>query len=373
MNDITQDTDIKSAETSDSSFVPGLELREVSHRYDGERKVLDDLNIMVGNGEIHAILGPSGCGKSTTLRLIAGLVPLQSGRIAIHGATIATPERQVSPEDRRVGLIFQDFALFPHLTVLENITFGLSHLPGPERLKKARYLLAQVGLSNRHGDRPHTLSGGEQQRVALARALAPEPVFMLLDEPFSALDANLRHEVGEMVISVLRERGTPALIVTHDSQEALRFCDHIHVMRHGRIEQSASPADLYDRPESVFVSQFFGPVNKFKGWITDGKVSTPAGTFSAPQLSDGTAVDVVVRPEGLVPCGMGCGGSLGAEVTGSLLLGVDCFWKIRTNDGANMIARIQGQRPADLNATGRIEMNVDPRHLFIFPIEQTAA
>jgi iron(III) transport system ATP-binding protein len=274
----------------------GLWVHGLRHAY-GQRRVVENVGLVVLPGEVHCLVGPSGCGKTTILRLIAGLEPLQGGRIVIDGGVVAEPGYALAPEGRRVGLMFQDFALFPHLSVLDNVAFGLRGLAGKGRKRRARELLAQVDMSGHAESYPHMLSGGEQQRVALARALAPRPRLMLLDEPFSSLDATLREQVREDAIAVLRRAGTPVLMVTHEADEAVRVADQIHVMLDGRIVQSGTPAQLYTRPASPFVASFFGPLNRFKGWVVGGTVSTPLGPIEVSELPDGTPVDVLIRPE----------------------------------------------------------------------------
>ena len=233
--------------------------------------------LAIAPGEVHCLVGPSGCGKTTTLRLIAGLENLQAGRISLNGRLLAEPGADLPPERRRVGLMFQDFALFPHLRVGENVAFGLSGLDRRGRERRVAELLAAVNMSAYAQAYPHTLSGGEQQRVALARALAPEPELMLLDEAFSALDTSLRAQVREETLALLRDAGTPTLLVTHDAEEAIRVGDRIHAMLAGRIVQSGTPAELYAAPINGFVAGFFGPVNRFRGRVSRGEVETPLG------------------------------------------------------------------------------------------------
>jgi iron(III) transport system ATP-binding protein len=279
-------------------FSRDLTIERLSHAY-GARTVVKEVSLSLPPGEVHCLVGPSGCGKTTILRLIAGLETLQGGKIAIGGELLARPGHGLPPEQRRVGLMFQEFALFPHLRVLDNVAFGLRALSGPARRQRAQELLAQVDMSGHAESYPHMLSGGEQQRVALARALAPRPRLMLLDEPFSSLDATLREQVRDDVIAILRAAGTPVLMVTHDADEAVRVADRIHVMQEGRILQSGAPAELYAEPANPFVASFFGPLNRFKGWVLQGVVSTPLGAVGARRLADGTAVDVLIRPEAL--------------------------------------------------------------------------
>ncbi|TVQ33803.1 MAG: ABC transporter ATP-binding protein [Geminicoccaceae bacterium] len=288
-----------------------LVVHRLSHWIDG-RAVLDDVSFEVGAGEVHALVGPSGCGKSTTLRLVAGLEPVQSGSIAICGQTVAEPGVYVPPERRNVGLMFQDYALFPHLTVRGNVAFGLSRMAKRERDATVERWLSRVDLRG-YGERyPHQLSGGEQQRVALARAMAPGPCLMLLDEAFSSLDTHLREELRELVVQLLRETGTPTVLVTHDADEAVRVADRMHVMRAGRLIQSGTPSAVYAHPKDLFVCGFFGAASRFKSWVVGGRVSTPLGDVQRPDLADGTGVDVVVRPDAasLAPGGDGPRGTI---------------------------------------------------------------
>ncbi len=313
-----------------------LSVEGLAHRL-GRNLVVDGVDLVVGAGEVHALVGPSGCGKSTTLRLIAGLEPLQAGSIAICGRTVADARTSIPPEERHVGLMFQDYALFPHLTVRRNISFGLGRLGRREREARVDAWLERVGLPG-HGDRyPHQLSGGEQQRVALARALAPNPCLMLLDEAFSNLDTHLRADLRNLVLALLRETGTPTVLVTHDADEALGAADRVHVMRDGRLVQSGTPGELYAHPQDLFVCSFFGDANRFKGWAVGGEVSTPLGPVARPDLPDGTAVDVVVRPEAtrLAPAAAGISARVqGVRDVGPLRfaeLVLDGGWTIKTH------------------------------------------
>ena len=212
----------------------GLELRAITHRF-GERRVVDDLSLSIAPGEIFCLLGPSGCGKTTTLRITAGLEAVQAGSILIDGETVASPGQDLPPERRRVGMVFQDYALFPHLTVAQNIAFGLRALREGERRRTAEELMARLSIGDLAGQYPHRLSGGEQQRVALARALAPQPRVMLLDEPFANLDAQLRIRVRDDTLRLLQSQNTATLMVTHDPAEAMRMADRLAIMRAGRL------------------------------------------------------------------------------------------------------------------------------------------
>ena len=262
----------------------------------GETVALDGINLAAAPGEVLCLLGPSGCGKTTALRVAAGLEAADSGIVRIGGGVVDEPPGTfVAPELRRVGLVFQDYALFPHLTVLENVAFGVREKAGREA--RARDLLVRMNLAGSADIYPHTLSGGEQQRVALARALAPRPVVMLLDEPFSGLDFRLRDRVGEESLALLRDLGTATVMVTHDSDEAMRLADRVALMRAGRVVQDGTPADLYRHPASPFVAEFFSEINRFEGVVESGSVVTPLGPVPAAGLADGARAVVVVRPE----------------------------------------------------------------------------
>jgi len=275
-----------------------LAVAGVSHRF-GARKAVDNVTLTVAAGELVCLVGSSGCGKTTLLRIVAGLEELQEGRVVIDGCAIAEPGYIVPPEARGVGFVFQDYALFPHLTVAKNVAFGLNRLAPAERIKRSEEVLVQVGMSDYAGAYPHQLSGGQQQRVALARALAPRPRVMLLDEPFSGLDTRLREQIRDDALHVLKSSGTATLMVTHDPEEAMFMADRLAIMRAGRIEQEGSPVEVYAQPATAFVASFFGQVNELHGTVHGGTVETPFGALAAPGLGDGTKVDVLVRPEAL--------------------------------------------------------------------------
>jgi iron(III) transport system ATP-binding protein len=279
-----------------------LELDGVDKRY-GPTTVIDDLSLSVRDGELLTLVGPSGCGKTTTLRLIAGLERPDAGEIRIDGETIATAEESVPPEDRDVGIVFQEFALFPHMTAEENVAFGLSEWSADERDARVEELLDLVGLREHRDSYPDELSGGQQQRVALARSLAPEPETLLLDEPFSNLDVDLREEMREEVRAILKEAGVTAVSVTHDQEEALAISDRIAVVRDGRIEQIGRPDQVFQHPESRFVAGFLGHASFVPGNVTERGVETDLGAIDLDRvygLTDDYAwstVDVLVRPD----------------------------------------------------------------------------
>ena len=277
----------------------GLSLERVSHAYGGH-DVFSGISLSVADGEIVCLLGPSGCGKTTLLRLAAGLEKLQTGRVTLSGVVAADQDTQVPPEMRGVGLMFQDFALFPHLSVSDNVSFGLNNLSIGERTQRVTDVLMQVNMFEKRDDYPHQLSGGQQQRVALARALAPNPAVMLLDEPFSGLDQNLRISVREEILGILKASNVATLLVTHDPEEAMFMADRIFVMGPGGvILQEGTPDEIYRLPAHSFVASLFGRGTQFEGVTKGGEVETPLGRVPAPDCVDGRRVDVVIRSHGI--------------------------------------------------------------------------
>ncbi|ALG71765.1 sulfate ABC transporter ATP-binding protein [Azospirillum thiophilum] len=287
-----------------SSPAPSVILSGITHRY-GRLTAVDDVSLSVAPREVVCIVGPSGCGKSTLLRLISGLETVQAGTITVDGAPLATADRSLPPEKRPVGMMFQDFALFPHLTVAGNIAFGQTDRPRAERKRRVAELLETMALTRYADVYPHTLSGGQQQRVALARAMARDPKVLLLDEPFSALDEQLRRSVREEVVRIIRATGVATIVVTHDPEEAMEMGNRVVVMEAGRVIQADSPVNLYKRPANSFVARLFGEVNRFQSTVSDGRIVTPLGLIQAPHLPGGTRVEVACRVEDLelVPLG----------------------------------------------------------------------
>jgi iron(III) transport system ATP-binding protein len=276
-------------------IVPRLEVRNLVRRFDGAN-VVDDISLSVAAGQVTCLLGPSGCGKSTTLRIIAGVDHQDSGEVIIDGRIVAGPGQFLPPEARGIGLMFQDFALFPHMSVAENIAFGLK-VSGAERAARVDGLLERVNLSGFGKKAPHMLSGGEQQRVALARALAPKPRIMLMDEPFSGLDNRLRDGIRDATLELLKEEGTAVLLVTHEPDEAMRMADEIALLRAGRIVQRAAPYNMYNQPADRRAAEFFSDVNVMSGTVNAALAHTPFGAFLVPGFADGTDVDIVFRPQ----------------------------------------------------------------------------
>ena len=265
-------------------------------RHLGGRDVVQDVSLQVAAGQVTCLLGPSGCGKSTTLRMIAGVDRPDAGRVLVEGRVVSDGARFVPPEKRQIGLMFQDFALFPHLTVAKNVAFGLPREGASARVAE---LLERVGLAGHAASYPHELSGGEQQRVALARALAPRPAIMLMDEPFSGLDNRLRDEIRDETLSVLKEEGAAVLLVTHEPDEAMRMADEIALMRAGRIVQRGAPYTIYNNPADLAAAAFFSDVNVIRGEVQGALTETAFGTFLAPGVADGQSVDIAFRPQHL--------------------------------------------------------------------------
>lgn len=273
-----------------------LELNGICRQF-GNVRALDNVSFSVQRGEIICLVGQSGCGKSTLLRVIAGIDKPDSGRVRLDGREISGPTSYVEPEERNIGFMFQDYALFPHLSVADNIVFGLKRLDRRAAKERSRTIIAQLGLTHLADRFPHMLSGGEQQRVALARALAPQPQILLMDEPFSNLDRGLREGVRTETLAVLRELGTTVIMVTHDPEEALSSGDRVVLMRAGEIVQEGTGNDLYDRPTSAYTAEFFCSFNKVRGACWNGFLETPLGRFEAPGFTDGETATLYIRPQ----------------------------------------------------------------------------
>jgi iron(III) transport system ATP-binding protein len=302
----------------------------------GATHAVREVSLEVEHGELMAVLGPSGCGKTTLLRLIAGFEVPGGGSVTVGDETVAGPGTLVPPEKRRVGMVFQDFALFPHLTVDANIGFGLTRRPREEREELTRRTVELVGLQHKTGRYPHELSGGERQRVALARALAPEPEVVLLDEPFSSLDATLRADLRREVELILRDAEATALLVTHDQEEALSLADRLAVMREGRIVQVGAPEEVYGRPASRWAAQFVGEVNVLAGVARGGGVETELGRFDLRAPASGT-VHVAVRPEQLELSARHDGN---AEVVSREFRGHDVLYRLRHEGGRTVLVQL---------------------------------
>lgn len=277
------------------SFAASLTFDNICHSYDSGRQVLSDISLEAAPGEVLCLLGPSGSGKSTLLRIAAGIERQSRGSVLVNHREVAGEKLFLPPEKRPIGLVFQDFALFSHLTILENVRFGLTQLSREEGQREAIRSLKRMGLEHYANAYPHLLSGGEQQRVALARALAPRPSILLMDEPFSGLDTRLRDAIRAETLTALRESGATAIVVTHDAEEAMRMGDRIALINEGHLEQVGPMDQLYYQPKSLFAAAFFSEINAIDAIAKGGRVDTALGSFAVPSgVADGP-VTVVVR------------------------------------------------------------------------------
>ena len=334
---------------------PVLATRDLSKRF-GDTVAVREVSFEVGRGEIVALLGPSGCGKTTTLRLLAGFERPDSGSVKINNQTVVDTHTWRPPERRRIGIVPQEFALFPHLNVGENIAFGLAsehrawwtrpwrRFAKSETAPRVQEMLSLVGLEGFADRFPHELSGGEAQRVALARALAPQPAAVLLDEPFSNLDQNLRASLRIAMRNILKAADTAAVFVTHDREEALSLADRVAVMRGGQIEQIGSPDDIYYRPQTRFIGSFVGDANVLSGRRQRGGAETELGFVllnDAPTSQEGEPLDVLLRPEQLALKLTDSGGAEAANVISSEYYGHDQVVRVRLSSGAEVEARLR--------------------------------
>jgi iron(III) transport system ATP-binding protein len=317
---------------------PAVELRTAAKAFDATEAVRG-VSLAVARGELFTILGPSGCGKTTLLRLIAGFERPDSGEVRIGEHLVAREGVWVAPERRRIGMVFQDYALFPHLSVERNVAFGLPRRDRGRRGRgsdRVRTALELVGLQHKADCPPHELSGGERQRVALARALAPEPELVLLDEPFSSLDATLRADLRREVDLILRDAGATAILVTHDQEEALTLGDRLAVMRAGRIVQAGPPEEVYAHPADRWAASFLGEVNVLSGVCRGGAVETWLGVFDSPGAATGR-VHVAVRPEQLL---LSADRAPNAEVLEREFRGHDVVYRLRHETGGNVLVQL---------------------------------
>jgi len=283
--------------TAGVSFASALAFDHVEVALGG-RTVLDRFTLHLVPGEIVCLLGESGSGKSTILRVAAGIQRIDAGTVSINNRVVSGNGIHLTPDRRGIGLMFQDFALFPHLTLLRNVLFGLRRLDRGAALAQARQALRRVGLEDREDDFPHMLSGGQQQRLALARSIAPRPGILMLDEPFSSLDARLRETVRAETLAVLRETNATTVIVTHDPEEAMLLGDRIALLRHGRLVQIDTATAIYRHPVDLNAARFFSPLSEIEARVHGGRVETPLGSVPAPGHADGTSVIVALRPVG---------------------------------------------------------------------------
>jgi iron(III) transport system ATP-binding protein len=295
-----------------------LEVKHIEKSFEKDVPVVQKTSFGVKENEIFALLGPSGCGKTTTLRLISGFEHLDKGEVCLDGNVLSSEKKHIAPQKRGIGFVFQDYALFPHMTALDNVAFGLTELPRFKRKVFAEEVLCRTGMGDHKHKSPAELSGGQQQRVALARAIAPEPKLILLDEPFSNLDAMLRDSTRKEVRAIIKKAGMSAVLVTHDQEEALSFADRIAVMNEGRIEQIGTPEEVYYKPKTRFVAQFLGRTNLFEGNVDDtDTIETKIGCLKLNCRARGQ-ITCSIRPEHLTierPNGTSGGCSRGVIVS----------------------------------------------------------
>ncbi|MBP0615270.1 ABC transporter ATP-binding protein [Jiella mangrovi] len=280
------------------SFAASLAFETIHYRV-GSTEILKGITLAAQPGEILCLLGPSGSGKTTMLKIAAGIERQTAGRLLLNGREISGPGTFITPEKRGVGLMFQDFALFPHMTILDNVRFGLKQLGSGAAKREAMAALARVNLQEAAQDYPHMLSGGEQQRIALARALTPRPSVLLMDEPFSGLDSRLKDVVRTDTLQILREAHATAIVVTHDAEEAMRLADRIALIKDGELVQVGTAAELYGRPVNLFAAGFFSELNIVEGVVRAGRVVTALGPVADSPSSDGSEVTVALRLTGL--------------------------------------------------------------------------
>ncbi len=341
-----------------------IEIENLSTGY-GELQVVNQVSFSLQSGEIGCLLGPSGCGKTTVLRAIAGFEPAWQGRIAIDGSEVSSTGLYLPPEKRDIGMVFQDFALFPHLKVEDNVRFGLKHMDRHEQQLRIQEMLAIVGMPAYAQAYPHQLSGGQQQRVALARALAPRPGILLLDEPFSNMDVDMREQLAREVRSILKQENSTAILVTHDQNEAFAMADRICVMHEGNIQQQGSGYDLYHEPANRFVADFIGQGVIIPATVEDAySVKTDLGVIRGENRLDaepGTMVDVLIRPDDVVHDD---DASELAIVVEKAFRGADFLYYLRMDSGVEVMCLAPSHHNHKINERIGIRLNVD--HLVAF-------
>ena len=342
-------------------------IKEIECRY-GDRPVVRDLTLHVNRGNLVCLLGPSGCGKTTVLRAVAGFHPLSRGEILLSGRLVSRPGFSLPPEARRLGMVFQDYALFPHLDVAGNVGFGLRPLPAPEREAVVREMLATVGLEGMERRYPHELSGGQQQRVALARALAPKPDLILLDEPFSNLDVELRERLSYEIRDILKRQGATAILVTHDQHEAFALGDQVGVMHEGRLIQWDTPYNLYHEPRCRFVADFIGqgvllPATLVAPEVVETELGAHRGN-RAYTWGPGTKLEVLFRPDDIVP---DPDSPLQGQIVKKAFKGAEILYTLRLPSGTELLTLFPSHSDHALGACVGIRVEAD--HLVAFPLD----
>jgi iron(III) transport system ATP-binding protein len=342
-----------------------VDVTDLEHSY-GDLNVVRGMSFSLDPGAIGCLLGPSGCGKTTVLRCLAGFEPVQGGTIALGGRIVARPGFQVPPEDRGVGMVFQDYALFPHLSVARNVAFGLRKRSASHANARVDAMLDLVGLRHEANVYPHELSGGQQQRVALARALAPQPDLLLLDEPFSNLDVDLRERLSAEVRAILKASRTTAILVTHDQHEAFALADEIGIMNEGTVEQWDSAYDLYHKPRTRFVADFVGKGVFLRGVaIGRGRVVTELGELATDNplsMAEGAAVDLLLRPDDIVHDDES---PWQAEVAGKAFRGADFVYTLKLSSGTKVLSLVPSHHNHALGERIGIRLAID--HVVAFP------
>lgn len=350
-----------------------LEVRQLGVAYPGSSVVIHNFDLTLYQGDIACLLGASGCGKTTALRAIAGFLPVAAGEIRLDGQVVSRAGLQVPPEARRVGVVFQDYALFPHLNVARNVGFGLRHLGREAASARVKEMLELVGLEHLSARYPHELSGGQQQRIALARALAPAPRLLLLDEPFSNLDVDLRERLSLEVREILKRSGTTAILVTHDQNEAFAMADHIGVMRAGRIEQMDRSYTLYHEPATRYVADFVGMGVFLRGEVrSPGYVNTELGVLQLDgplaNSESGRMVDVLIRPDDILHDDHS---PQTATVIRRAFRGAQFLYTLRLDSGAQVMALVPSHH--DHPPGSRIGIRLEINHVIAFQALDAAA
>jgi iron(III) transport system ATP-binding protein len=358
--------------TRSERTAPWLAIERLDAGY-GRKAVVERLSLTLARGSIGCLLGPSGCGKTTVLRAVAGFEPVLAGEIRLDGEPVARPGLQVAPEHRRVGMVFQDHALFPHLSVAANVAFGLHGLRSRAgAAERVAQMLATVGLAALAQRHPHELSGGQQQRVALARALAPAPRLLLLDEPFSSLDADLRERLGGELRALLKAQGTTALLVTHDQHEAFAIADEIGILHAGRLQQWGSAGQLYHRPANRFVAGFVGEGSLLPGEMLDSQTARlelglARGTRPARCAEDGlalaagAAVDLLVRPQDVA---VSDDSPVQARLLARAFRGAETLYTLQLASGASVLALVPSQHEHAVGSA--VGLRLQPRDLVAY-------
>lgn len=346
-----------------------IELIEVEHSY-GSTQVLQKVSLRLETGQVGCVLGESGCGKTTLLRCIAGFETISGGEIRTGHKLLSSVGQHVAAEQRRIGMVFQDYALLPHLTVLQNVAFGLHELGSTERTKRSRDMLERVRLQEMAQRYPHELSGGQQQRVAIARALAPQPDLLLMDEPFSNLDGAMRNRLGEEVRELLNALGATALIVTHDHHDAFAMSDVAGVLHRGALRQWSRTYDLYHSPADRYVADFVGRGAWLGGVVRGaGEIETSLGTFSGQlreSCADGTRVQLLLRPDDVIHVD---DSDLRARVLSRRFRGSDYLYELSLSDGQRLLSLVPSHHDHAVGET--IGIRINPLHLVAFPDESS--